>query len=248
MALPASASRASAHSSVGSELWYEFLNGDESAMPVQWTELEERLHPDEILVCRPGYEGWTALKDLLRVHSPVSVAGGVEAGERDGPPARGAGEGGASKPRGASEGGMPRDVQRGISVRYDPVTGGLSGLPEGWAGLLPAGCTRDTVHPSALPPTLCPTATPTPGMRLFDGPIVGMPFNVHKWQPACGASLIYKDNARIRILARVRGTESQTYSSYEHCASTGTGCRSSSWRGRPSTGSRSRACFSPAAR
>jgi len=168
--------------SVSSEVWYEFLNNDNSAHPVQWTELEERLHPDETLVYRPGLEGWCTLEALLRNHSPRDAAGG-SVGD------------GASAP--AGEEGRPQHVQRGISVRYDPVTGGLSGLPEGWAGMLPEGCTRDTVPNRALPPALCPTTTPVEGLRLFDGPIVGMPFNVSKWTPAYGVPLELVERASV---------------------------------------------------
>ena len=36
-----------------------------------------------------------------------------------------------------STSGPPTNLRRGLSVTTDPVTGGLVGLPESWAGLLP---------------------------------------------------------------------------------------------------------------
>lgn len=85
--------------------------------------------------------------------------------------------------------GTPENVRRGISVRYDPRTGGLSGLPESWAGMLPDGCTPDKVGDGELPAALRPGARASPGLKLTDSMIVGKPFNVHKWRPSFGVPL-----------------------------------------------------------
>ena len=67
---------------------------------------------------------------------------------------------------------------------------GLTGLPEGWSGILPDGCAPDTVSAgSGLPPELVPSTRASPGVRLKDEAIVGKPFNVQRWRPAFGIPL-----------------------------------------------------------
>ena len=80
-------------------------------------------------------------------------------------------------------------MRHGVSVRPDPKTGGLTGLPEGWAALLPDGCAADTVPEDALPPELRPTAQPKPGEKLHQSVVIGTPFNVTSWRPQFGLPL-----------------------------------------------------------
>jgi len=91
----------------------------------------------------------------------------------------------------------PFGLKKGVSVRYDPVTGGLIGLPEPWKALLPDGCTRDTVDASALPPMLRVPTRAGRGMRLHDAAVVGQPFNVHRWRPAFGIPLEHVESTNI---------------------------------------------------
>merc|ERR1719197_2870 len=72
-------------------------------------------------------------------------------------------------------------VTHGISVKHDPKTGGLAGLPAAWTTLLPDGAAPQSVPDSSLPPELRPKGAPKPGERLHtDGPLIGQPFNVSK--------------------------------------------------------------------
>jgi len=74
----------------------------------------------------------------------------------------------------------------GLSVKADPKTGGLTGLPQQWRDLLPEGCALDTQAEEELPEVLRPTAQPKPGTRLHDEVVIGQPFNVCRWKPQFG--------------------------------------------------------------
>jgi len=78
------------------------------------------------------------------------------------------------------------NFQHGVSVKVDPLTGGLSGLPSSWAAMLPEGC-APRLQPSAnLPPELVPSEPKDKELKLVDHCIVGRPFNVKHWRPAFG--------------------------------------------------------------
>lgn len=81
---------------------------------------------------------------------------------------------------------VPSNVRHGVAVKLDPTTGGLRGLPEGWAAMLPDGCAPEVTANAALPPELRPTAQPKAGEKLQDQAIIGTPFNVVQWRPQYG--------------------------------------------------------------
>lgn len=198
------------------EVWYEFLNVEQSAVPLRSTlDDAARAGRGAKLVCaaRGARKGeWMPLEDarvlqlqveeLTRPLTPRSVA--------------------SSESLLAS----PRDFKRHLSVtcvktvphrpvpthrhaptrrphaaphfearlpitpdgrlpptpnRYDPITGGLSGLPEGWANILPDGCVSNIVKEDDIPEVVRPSGRASPGLRLRDELIVGSPFNVTKW-------------------------------------------------------------------
>jgi hypothetical protein len=189
---------------VSTQVWFEFIDGTKSATPVEWGDVQKR--PGS-MVYRPGsVPGWTPVDEV--------PPGAGEDGPRVAPLGQDSGE---------SSG--PDNVQRGISVRYDPVTGGLSGLPESWAGMLPDGCTPDVVGDGELPvrrdraalracarsPTdararaaqanLRPGARPTPGLQLTDEKIIGLPYNVQKWRPSFGVPLEHTQTVAVHGFA-----------------------------------------------
>ena len=83
----------------------------------------------------------------------------------------------------------PTNLQRGLSVTADPVTGGLVGLPESWAGLLPQGLSGTPRSAESVPETLRVATVPEEGLKLSDTVIVGRPYNVTRWKPAFGMPL-----------------------------------------------------------
>ena len=85
--------------------------------------------------------------------------------------------------------GPPTNLQRGLSVTTDPVTGGLVGLPESWAGLLPQGLSGTPRSAESVPETLRVATVPEEGLRLSDTVIVGRPYNVTRWKPSFGMPL-----------------------------------------------------------
>jgi hypothetical protein len=94
------------------------------------------------------------------------------------------------------------DVKQGIHVERDPLTGGLRGLPEEWARLLPEGCAPGIRQGEELPPELRPVATPAAGLQLTDEAIVGAPYNVSKWRPQFGLPLEVRADLRKRTRAK----------------------------------------------
>ena len=88
-----------------------------------------------------------------------------------------------------STSGPPTNLQRGLSVTADPVTGGLVGLPESWAGLLPQGLSGTPRSAESVPETLRVATVPEEGLKLSDTVIVGRPYNVTRWKPSFGMPL-----------------------------------------------------------
>ena len=157
-------------------VWYEFLTSERSAFPVTLSESDftEGGAGGERLVMKPGVlDDWTPMRDVLpsqrgSVASNASTSKAVDVSDE------------------AAELSNPTNVKHGVSVRPDPKTGGLVGLPEAWTALLPDGCAPDSQPESNLPPELRPTAQPKPGEKLHDGMTIGKPFNVNKWKPQFG--------------------------------------------------------------
>ena len=81
--------------------------------------------------------------------------------------------------------GPPTNLQRGLSVTADPVTGGLVGLPESWAGLLPQGLSGMPRVAESVPETLRVVGVPEQGLKLSDTVIVGRPYNVTRCITSC---------------------------------------------------------------
>lgn len=88
-----------------------------------------------------------------------------------------------------STSGPPTNLQRGLSVTADPVTGGLVGLPESWAGLLPQGLSECPRSAESVPESLRVASVPEEGLKLSDTMIVGRPYNVTRWKPSFGMPL-----------------------------------------------------------
>ena len=168
-------------SALQGEIWYEYINSDVSAMPVELPRAVDGDGADpnggERLVFRPGagLDGWTPMREVLSSRASASSTGQAAAS--------------ASSADDELADHVVTDVRHGLHVRQDPVTGGLSGLPEGWTGLLPEGCAPDSRPHGSLPPELRPVAMAGPGERLTDQMIVGTPFNVSRWRPQFGLPL-----------------------------------------------------------
>ena len=181
-------------------VWFEFMNGDMSAMPVTLTEADLEAHAaspqsgKERLVMKPGVlDEWTPMSEAAAVISSRASMQSKRESQR-----ASTASGSSSIPEGApldiSDGKTPpaaaignaTNVRHGVSVKHDPKTGGLVGLPEGWSALLPDGCAPETQSDANLPPELRPTAQPKPGTKLHDEVVIGTPFNVSKWRPQFG--------------------------------------------------------------
>jgi hypothetical protein len=146
---------------VSEAVWYEFMNTNEgSASPARNLRLSEFADDEgeERLVWRQGLEKWTPMKEALSQH--------------------GEGSSSSSQRRSSTESPEVSNVTHGLSVRPDPRTGGLIGLPDAWTSLLPEGCTPDSKSDDALPPELRPTAMAKPGDKLHDKMVIGSPYNV----------------------------------------------------------------------
>ena len=66
----------------------------------------------------------------------------------------------------SSTSGAPTNVQRGLSVTADPVTGGLVGLPESWAGLLPQGLSECPRSAESVPESLRVASVPEEAINI----------------------------------------------------------------------------------
>ena len=96
----------------------------------------------------------------------------------------------------------PLNVMKGVSVKVDPLTGGLTGLPAGWSGVVPEGCATATVDEAAVPvglKHLVPHNSAN-GVKLSDQSLIGLPYNVKKWRPQFGVSPELCDTRLIREL------------------------------------------------
>mmetsp|Transcript_44077 Transcript_44077/g.115851 ORF Transcript_44077/g.115851 Transcript_44077/m.115851 type:complete len:463 (+) Transcript_44077:28-1416(+) len=162
------------------EVWYEYINSDTSAMVVTLPDANARLSDidGDRLVWKPGLEGWTPMREVMSSQRSGSLPdASVEAASS------------SSLDRETSSGSSrPTDFTHGVHVEVDARTGGLTGLPEDWAGLLPQGCAPDTVPAREIPTALRPPAV-SAGTQLVDGPIVGTPYNISKWRPQFGLPL-----------------------------------------------------------
>ena len=192
------------------EVWFEFLNHDETAIPRTWSALTSGrdapagvANADRVVFRRGKVDEWTPLGEVterMGTLEPIPSERGSQTSMR------------RASVKSDESSASADNVQQGVSVRYDPVTGGapqtphhhhhpagihtvaphagLTGLPEGWSGILPDGCAPDTVSAgSGLPPELVPSTRASPGVRLKDEAIVGKPFNVQRWRPAFGIPL-----------------------------------------------------------
>ena len=163
---PAQSATSSTSSSHDLEVWYEFVSDKQSAVAVTLRELLQRDPSDtaSTMVYRRGHsEEWQPLGEALSSRS--SVQSRPQFSQRE-------------------SGELPANFQRGVNVTVDPTTGGLVGLPESWAGVVPDGCAPGVQSEAALPAHLKPKAAG--GVKLTDSAIVGAPFNVKKWKPAFG--------------------------------------------------------------
>ena len=109
-------------SALQGEIWYEYINSDVSAMPVELPRAVDGDGADpnggERLVFRPGagLDGWTPMREFLSSRASASSTGQAAAS--------------ASSADDELADHVVTDVRHGLHVRQDPVTGGLSGLPE----------------------------------------------------------------------------------------------------------------------
>lgn len=181
--------QSSAESAVEQAVWFEFLNSNESAMPVLWSELKATsIDEDEVkrLVYRPdaGLDGWTPVEQVLanaKAHQEAMER--RMSGEQTLTKALVTGEEGEDGAAGVSG---PQNVKKGVSVKHDPITGGLIGLPAAWGGVVPEGCAQETVHEGDVPADLrhlLPHNRAKPGVKLSDQSLIGVPYNVKKWRP-----------------------------------------------------------------
>ncbi len=149
-----------------SDTWYVCVSPNKSAVPATKRDLLAAHRPSAPLVYHPRASSWQLLEEALAECEAFDKA----LVHRPRPPP------------------LTSNLRAGISVKYDPLTGGLSGLPAAWAGLLPPSCVRLDEDELALPLELRPAALPL-GVKLSDEPIVGRPYNVRTWRSALGIPL-----------------------------------------------------------
>ena len=137
---PAQAATSSTSSSHDLEVWYEFVSDKQSAVAVTLRELLQRDPSDtaSTMVYRRGHsEEWQPLGEALSSRS--SVQSRPQFSQRE-------------------SGELPANFQRGVNVTVDPTTGGLVGLPESWAGVVPGDpdvhgtCVGGHAQPGLSPP------------------------------------------------------------------------------------------------
>jgi len=201
-------------SSVEEVVWYEFLNGDQSAQPVSWGSLKAQsieAADVERLVYRPdaGLEGWTPLESVLaeadhyEALRPTSDRGsGADAEPRLAPVVpRDSTVTSASSGAAPANVSAPQNTTKGLSVRVDPKTGGLVGLPAGWSGVVPEGCATATVDEASVPADLrhlIPHNSAN-GVKLSDQSLIGRPYNVRKWRPQFGVDPELCETRTVRV-------------------------------------------------
>ena len=184
--------RARASSSVDEGVWFEFLNGDQSAMPIAWKTLKAssiETADMERLIFRPdaGLDGWTTVEQVIATRAPADST--LTQAEPSLP---------ARDDPGVS---APHNIMKGVTVRLDPRTGGLTGLPAGWSNVVPAGCATATVDEASVPAGLrhlVPNNS-ADGVKLSDQSLIGQPYNVKKWRPQFGVAPEFCETRRIRI-------------------------------------------------
>jgi len=193
--------------SASDAIWYEFLNGDHSAIPTTWRSLKassvEEVDVEKRLVWRPdvGLEGWTPVdkvladQDRIEANLAKPARTGSVASYRSTPDQLSCE--GAERDLGAS----PSNVKKGLSVKRDPLTGGLIGLPEMWENVVPQGCAQEIVHQADVPEEyhhLVP-ANRSDGVKLSDRSLIGVPFNVKKWRPQFGVAPEHCESRMIQV-------------------------------------------------
>jgi len=182
-----------------SQVWFTMLDLDrQSAIPVKWKDLKGGAQ-DEAMVFRPGegMDGWAPLgqvKQEQKRRSDILDSSAEGASSADAEAAVTVGHGRVRQLTTSnlsmnSTSGPPTNLQRGLSVTADPVTGGLVGLPESWAGLLPQGLSGAPRRAESVPETLRVETVPEEGLKLSDTVIVGRPYNVTRWKPSFGMPL-----------------------------------------------------------
>ena len=190
--------------------WYEFMNADLSAIPLaqgdafitalKTSKTAEQLEDDDKdrMVMKPGtVDDWVPMKEALQ-RAASSQESILELSDHEDSVDVSAGEAPSSASSAQDRTSVVTSVTHGISVKHDPKTGGLAGLPAAWTTLLPDGAAPQSVPDSSLPPELRPKGAPKPGERLHtDGPLIGQPFNVSKWRPQFGLPLEAVEMAKV---------------------------------------------------
>jgi hypothetical protein len=144
---------AAASTDLRAETWYEFLSGEMSAIPVQLSRsdlLSASARDGERLLMKPGtIDEWTTLRDVQPVLASPRAGSATNLLARGSlrrvdAPTPDVSDG--AQPRGPPQlvASSPTNVVHGLSVKADPKTGGLTGLPQQWRDLLPEGCALDT--------------------------------------------------------------------------------------------------------
>ena len=129
---------------------------------------------------RAGMDGWTPLSQVKHeqqrrsMHLDSSADGESEGAESEGAVTVGHGrvrqlttlQVGRHSLSMNSTAGAPTNLQRGLSVTADPVTGGLVGLPESWAGLLPQGLSEAPRSAESVPESLRVASVPEEALNI----------------------------------------------------------------------------------
>ena len=128
---------------------------------------------------RAGMDGWTPFGQVKQEQQRRSIhlessADGESSQESEGPVTVGHGrvrqlttlQVGRHSLSMSSTSGAPTNLQRGLSVKADPVTGGLVGLPESWAGLLPQGLSEAPRSAESVPESLRVASVPEEALNI----------------------------------------------------------------------------------
>ena len=146
-------------------MWFECISPANSAIPKTMQQIEAHQNKNA-LVRHPHADKWMPLEQAILQHEKLAHA----------------------LQRRNKQQINAHNLRKGVSVKYDPITGGLTGLPTAWSSVLPPSCVKNLVDESNLPPELRPAPAP-PGTMLNDAPIVGRPYNVRQWSPAFGVPI-----------------------------------------------------------